>query len=62
MADGGSRSKHIDISYHITREQIEFGAIKLQHQASAENKADMMTKYTPGQTLKNFCEDMNLTG
>ena len=38
------RSKHIDITYHFTRERIEDGSITLLHVPSVENLADICTK------------------
>nr|XP_034194668.1 uncharacterized protein LOC117610925 [Osmia lignaria] len=39
-----SRTKHIDIAYHIVREQLEEGLINLTFVPSNENLADGMTK------------------
>ena len=38
------RSKHIDIKYHVIREYIKEGHIKLYYIPSDENPADMFTK------------------
>jgi hypothetical protein len=38
------RSKHIDISYHFSREQIEEGKLTLLHVPSIDNIADICTK------------------
>lgn len=39
-----SRTKHIDISYHIVREKVEDGLLELLYVPSNENPADVMTK------------------
>lgn len=38
------RSKHIDIKYHFSREQIENNKIKLVHMLTEEQLADGLTK------------------
>ena len=42
-----ARSKHIDIRHHFTRERIEAGDIDIEHCASQDNCADMLTKALP---------------
>jgi hypothetical protein len=39
-----SRTKHIDIHFHYTREQILAGNIKLRYVKMLENPADILTK------------------
>ena len=39
------RTKHIDVSHHFIREQIEFGNIKVHYVPTAEQDADILTKY-----------------
>ncbi|CAK9800967.1 Retrovirus-related Pol polyprotein from transposon RE2 [Anthophora plagiata] len=39
-----NRTKHIDIAYHIVRENLEKGLIHLNYVPSNENLADGMTK------------------
>jgi len=39
-----SRTKHIDIAYHITREMHEKGLIKFRYVLSGDNVADILTK------------------
>ncbi len=38
------RSKHIDIRYHIIREKLDAGEIKLEYVGTAEQRADVLTK------------------
>src|SRR5690606_15553390 len=38
------QSKHIDISYHFTREQIEEGKLNLLHVPTKDNMEDICTK------------------
>lgn len=39
-----SRTKHIDIAYHITRQIHEDGLIELKYISSGDNVADIFTK------------------
>ena len=48
-------SKHIDISYHFTRERIEDNTLLLQHVSSAKNLADICTKGLPVPRHKHLC-------
>lgn len=41
------RSKHIDIKYHFSREQVERGLIKLIHMPTGCQTADILTKPLP---------------
>ena len=41
------RSKHIDIKYHFSREQIEKNVIKLKYMPTGEQVADALTKPLP---------------
>jgi hypothetical protein len=50
----GDRSKHIDIAYHLVRENIESGQISLLQIESAENLADICTKGLPQVTLRKL--------
>lgn len=45
------RSKHIDIRHHFVREQVELKSIRLQHVASEQQAADVLTKAVPGPKL-----------
>jgi hypothetical protein len=48
------RSKHIDIAYHLVRENVESGRISLLQVESAENLADICTKGLPQVTLRKL--------
>ncbi|XP_046145611.1 secreted RxLR effector protein 161-like [Osmia bicornis bicornis] len=39
-----AKTKHIDIAYHIVREKVEEGLIKIDYVATEENPADILTK------------------
>ena len=43
-----SRTKHIDIRYHLIRDWIAKGTIELFHVDSKDNRADIFTKALPG--------------
>jgi hypothetical protein len=38
------RTKHIDVRYHYTRDQIKDGSIQVEYVATANQKADILTK------------------
>ena len=48
------RSKHIDIRHHFLREHIDNGLIKLVPVASADQRADMLTKVLGPQLFTRF--------
>ena len=39
-----NKSKHIEIKYQYIRDMVEKGAVKLQHVATDEQVADVLTK------------------
>jgi hypothetical protein len=49
-ADRSPRTKHIDIRYHITREALANGELRLEHVRSADMVADILTKPLPYET------------
>lgn len=49
------RTKHIDIAYHFTREQVEEGNLLLMHVASKDNLADICTKALPRPIHVQLC-------
>ena len=49
-----SKVKHIDVSYHFTREKLNEGLIKLIFCASKDNLADIFTKALNGKQLKEM--------
>ena len=42
-----SKTKHIDISYHLTRDYIQKGLVSLSFLAMEKQSADMFTKALP---------------
>ena len=54
------RSKHIDIKYHFSREQVEKNVIRLEHLPTQEQLADALTKSLPAPRFKELIEGMNL--
>jgi hypothetical protein len=50
-------SKHIDITFHWSREQVEMGRLKFQYIPGVENPADVFTKPLPGPAFRK-CRDM----
>jgi len=55
-----SRTKHIDIAYHITRETHEKGLIELRYISSGDNVADILTKPLPHVVLNRHVEKLGL--
>jgi hypothetical protein len=47
-------SKHIDITFHWSREQVERGRLKFQYIPGIDNPADMFTKPLPGPAFRKF--------
>ena len=43
-ATTGNCTKHVDTRYHLVREYIEKGIVKIVFVRSEDNKADLMTK------------------
>jgi non-canonical (house-cleaning) NTP pyrophosphatase len=39
-----AKTKHIDVKYHHTRDEIAKGKVEFSYVASAENPADILTK------------------
>lgn len=54
------RTKHINMRYHFSREQIRTNEIVLKYIPTGEQKADMMTKPLPGPTFIRFRLDCGL--
>lgn len=55
-----SRSKHIDIAYHITREKYEEGLIQLKYVSSNDNVTDMFTKGLSYTVMKTHVQKLRL--
>lgn len=54
------RSKHIDIKYHFSREQIEKNVIKLCYLPTGKQIADALTKQLPTAAFKTMRSEMGL--
>lgn len=54
------RSKHIDIKYHFSREQIEKGVIKLNYIPTGQQLADALTKPLPAVSFHEMRFKMGL--
>ena len=55
-----ARTKHIDVRHHFLREQIQEKAIQVQHIASKEMTADVMTKALPLELHEKHLKEMGL--
>lgn len=54
------RTKHIDIKYHFSREQIEKNVIKLNYIPTGQQLADVLTKPLPAITFQEMRSKMGL--
>jgi Reverse transcriptase (RNA-dependent DNA polymerase)/Integrase core domain len=54
------RSRHIDIRYHITREALSNGILRLQYCRTNDMVADILTKPLPIGTHESHCISMGL--
>lgn len=54
------RTKHIDIRHHFLREKVAENRITLQHVASLNNPADLLTKYLARDLFKRLRHDINV--
>lgn len=54
------RTKHIDIKYHFSREQIENNIIKLKYVPTGDQLADALTKPLPGGRFIHFRRGVHL--
>ena len=55
-----TRSKHIDIRYHITREALANGTLRLQYIRTTDMTADILTKALPIEALRRHRHGMGL--
>lgn len=55
-----TKSKHIDIKYHLIRDFVEKGLIELQYVSSEDNAADIFTKAISPTAFKICCEALGL--
>lgn len=57
-----ARTKHIDIRHHFVREIVDAGLIRLEHVASEEMPADVLTKALTRPKHENCIELLGLSG
>lgn len=55
-----SRSKHIDVLHHFTRERVARKEVNFTYVQSSDQVADIMTKPLPPGKFKNCCDSMGL--
>ncbi|KHJ40601.1 hypothetical protein D918_09376 [Trichuris suis] len=55
-----SRSRHIDVAYHVAREMVQQGTATLQYVPSNENIADVLTKSLRPVMQKKALEMLNM--
>lgn len=55
------KSKHFEINYHFTRQEVQCGTIKVEYISSQEQPADFLTKLLGRQSLKNAEENFTFT-
>ncbi len=49
-----ARTKHIDLKYHIVRERVSNGDVKLVYVPTQDQVADVLTKSVSGPTLQRL--------
>jgi len=54
------RTKHIDISYHLLRELVEDGTIKMEYCPTDENVADIFTKALARPKIEKFADGLGM--
>jgi hypothetical protein len=54
------RTKHIDVSFHFTRERIATKEIDVKYVPSTKNLADVMTKPLPRVPFENFRDELGV--
>jgi hypothetical protein len=58
--DKTARSRHIDIRYHITREPLANGTLRLKYIRTADMTADILTKPLPIEAHNHHMKNMGL--
>ena len=58
--DKTPRTRHIDIRYHITREALANGTLRLKYVRTTDMTADILTKVLPIQTYRHHMKNMGL--
>ena len=54
------KSKHIEIKYHYIKDMVQRGAVKLQHVATEEQIADVLTKPLARVKFEYFRENLGV--
>jgi len=54
------RTKHIDVKYHFTKEQVELGTVTFDYIPSNKNLADLFTKPLPRDALRTIVTSLGL--
>ena len=58
--DKTPRTRHIDIRYHVTREALANGALRLRYVRTADMTADILTKILPREAHGRHMKTMGL--
>ncbi len=60
LSPGISRSKHIDVLHHFTRERVARREVNFTYVQSSDQLADIMTKPLPSSKFKYCCDGIGL--
>jgi hypothetical protein len=53
--------KHVAIDYHILRDQVQTGVLRVAHVSSADQLADLLTKPLPRSQFQNLRDKIGLS-
>ena len=56
-----SRTKHIDVQFHFTREILNEGDVLLEKISTTDNPADMMTNVVSGVKFQHYLDLINIS-
>ena len=59
-SDKTPRTRHIDIRYHITREALSNGTLRLKYIRTADMTADILTKVLPIEAHRRHMNNMGM--
>ena len=54
----GTRTKHIDVKYHFTKDMVEEGKLLVKYIPSEKNYADILTKNVSGKVFDELVPDL----